>query len=72
MATTQKQPKKATVKKAVEEMKAELLVTQNDLVEAKRSHASRELVNTARITELRRTIARLKTAVRAAQSEEKA
>ncbi len=72
MATAKKQPKKAEAAQTVDEMKAALLVAQNDLVEAKRSHASRELVNTARITELRRTIARIHTALRAAQSEEKA
>jgi ribosomal protein L29 len=48
-------------KKTTAELASELITTQTDLVEAKRSHATRELVSTVRIKELRRHIARIKT-----------
>ncbi|MDO8336290.1 MAG: 50S ribosomal protein L29 [Candidatus Saccharibacteria bacterium] len=48
-------------KKTVAELNAELITTQTDLVEAKRSHAARELVSTVRIKDLRRQVARIKT-----------
>lgn len=48
-------------KKTVAELNAELITVQTDLVEAKRSHAARELVSTVRIKDLRRQVARIKT-----------
>lgn len=57
--------------KTIDELKADLLVAQNDLVEAKRSHAARELVNTSRIKDLRVSVARIKTAITARQAENK-
>lgn len=57
-------------KKTVAELNAELITTQTDLVDAKRSHAARELVSTVRIKELRRQIARIKTAISHREKEE--
>ena len=69
---------KKTVKKVVDlskktaaELQTELITTQTDLVEARRSHAARELVSTARITELKKHIARIKTAMTQLAKEEK-
>lgn len=63
--------KKITTKKAaltvdlnnIDAVNAGILAAQSDLVETKRSHASRELANTERLKELRVQIARLKTAL---------
>jgi ribosomal protein L29 len=62
--------KKITAKKAAsidmknaDELKAGILAAQSDLVEARQSHASRELANTERLKELRVLIAQLKTAL---------
>lgn len=57
-------------KKTIAELNAELITTQTDLVDAKRSHAARELVSTVRIKELRRQIARIKTAISHREKEE--
>lgn len=56
--------------KTPDELKAALRVSQNELLDAKRSHASRELANTERLKELRVQIARIKTSLR--NLEEKA
>lgn len=72
-----KPTKKTTIKKVdltkktAAELASELVTVQTDLVEAKRSHAARELVSTARITELKKQIARIKTAVTLQAKEEK-
>lgn len=60
---TKKTTKKAVdlTKKTAAELASELITVQTDLVDAKRSHAARELVSTVRIKELRRQIARIKT-----------
>lgn len=71
--------KKKTVKesfknmsaKTSDELRVELVSTQTDLVEARRSHASRELSNTAHIKELRKRIARINTALGQAKEENK-
>lgn len=57
-------------KKTVAELNAELITTQTDLVEAKRSHAVRELVSTVRIKDLRRQVARIKTVLSQKSKEE--
>ena len=57
-------------KKTVAELNAELITTQTDLVEAKRSHAARELVSTVRIKDLRRQVARIKTVLSHKMKEE--
>lgn len=66
MAKTTKKTLKKVVdfsKKTADELASELVSSQNDLVEARRSHAARELVSTARIRQLRKQIARIKTAL---------
>ncbi len=73
-ATTKKTTKKTVVdltKKTTSELASLLVTAQTDLIEAKRSHAARELVSTARITELRKQIARIKTATTLQAKEEK-
>ncbi|MEK7620816.1 MAG: 50S ribosomal protein L29 [Patescibacteria group bacterium] len=57
-------------KKTIAELNAELITTQTDLVEAKRSHAARELVSTVRIKDLRRQVARIKTVLSQKSKEE--
>ena len=61
-----------TVKKAVpaptlDELRATLAEKQTDLLEAKRSNAAGELVNPRVITKTRKEIARISTAIRAAE-----
>lgn len=72
--TTKKTTKKSApvdlTKKTVAELQSELVTTQTDLVETKRSHAARELVSTVRIKELRRQVARIKTAISLKAKEE--
>ncbi len=59
--------------KTSDELHAALLTAQNELVDAKRSHASRELANTQRLKELRVHIARIHTALNSFDNtEEKA
>lgn len=59
--------------KTSDELRAALLTAQNELVDAKRSHASRELANTRRLKELRVHIARIHTALNSFDNtEEKA
>lgn len=62
---------KKMVSKTGDELQAELISTQTDLVEARRSHAGRELSNTARIQELKKHIARINTALGQAKEENK-
>ena len=57
-------------KKTIAELNAELITTQTDLVESKRSHAARELVSTVRIKDLRRQVARIKTVLSQKSKEE--
>jgi len=58
-------PKKADEVKTIDQLKTELQTKITDQLEAKRSHASGELVNPRVITSLRKDIARLHTAIRA-------
>ena len=72
MAATKNVTKKAPAKKAdemktVDQLKTELQVKIQDQLEAKRSHASGELVNPRVLTHTRKDIARLHTAIRAAE-----
>lgn len=57
--------KVSTEGKSLEQLKADLLTKQNDLLEARRGHRAGELVNPRAITLTRKEIARLKTAIRA-------
>lgn len=55
----------ATEVKSLDQLKADLLTQQSDLLETRRSHRAGELVNPRAITLGRKEIARLKTAIRA-------
>lgn len=57
--------------KSVEQLKAELETKRTDLLQAKRGLAAGELANPRAITAARKDIARLLTAIRAAESSEK-
>lgn len=63
--------KKADEVKTVEQLREELASKRQDLLEAKRSHAAGELVNPRVLTATRKEIARLLTAIRAAELGEK-
>lgn len=68
MATTKKiskAVKKATEVKTIDQLKVDLSVKQNDLIESKRGHKAGELANPRVITVTRKEIARLHTAIRA-------
>lgn len=47
--------------KTSDELRAALVAAQSELIDTKRSHAARELANTARLKELRVQIARIQT-----------
>jgi ribosomal protein L29 len=64
---TVKSTKKATEVKTIDQLRIDLIATQNDLVEAKRGHKQGELTNPRAITVTRKQIARLHTAIRAAE-----
>ncbi len=70
--TTKKAAPKAAVEvKTIADMQTELAAKQNDYIEAKRSHAAGELVNPRVITTTRKEIARMHTAIRAAELAQK-
>ena len=64
---TVKTTKNAVEIKSLDQLRAELVVKQNDLIESKRGHKLGELTNPHMITVLRKQIARLCTAIRFAQ-----
>ena len=66
-----KKAKNAEVVKTIDDMLNELTVKQNDLIEAKRGHKLGELTNPRVLTVTRKEIARLHTAIRAAEIAEK-
>lgn len=66
-----KTTKTASEVKTLEQLKAELATKQQDLLEAKRSHAAGELVNPRVLTSTKKEIARLHTAIRAGELEQK-
>ncbi|HET6747215.1 MAG TPA: 50S ribosomal protein L29 [Candidatus Saccharimonadales bacterium] len=66
-----KTTKTASEVKTVEQLKTDLAAKQKDLLDAKRSHAAGELVNPRVLTSTRKEIARLHTAIRAAELEQK-
>ena len=75
MATTKKAAapktaKKATVVKDVTALRDDLADKQQDLLEAKRSHASGELVNPRVLRATRKEIARIHTQIRASEVKE--
>ncbi|HMS93447.1 MAG TPA: 50S ribosomal protein L29 [Candidatus Saccharibacteria bacterium] len=65
--TKAKTTKKAVEVPALDDLRAKLATEQTDLLEARRSHAAGELVNPRVITKTRKEIARLSTAIRAAE-----
>ena len=71
MATAKKPTTKAaktvTVVKSLEELRGDLAAKQNDLLDAQKSHRSGELVNPRILGTTRKEIARLHTAIRAAE-----
>jgi ribosomal protein L29 len=66
MADT-KTTKKAEEVKTIEQLRADLVTKVADQLAAKRSHAAGELVNPRALTLVRKDIARLHTAIRAAE-----
>jgi ribosomal protein L29 len=65
--TTKKTVKKADEVKSIETLKEELQAKLSDQLDARKSHAAGELVNPRVLTSLRKEIARLHTAIRAAE-----
>jgi ribosomal protein L29 len=66
-----KAAKQATEVKSVDELQAQLETKRTDLLAAKRGLAAGELANPRTITATRKEIARLLTAIRAAEIDEK-
>jgi ribosomal protein L29 len=69
--TVTKVTKKAVEVKTIDQLRVDLALKQNDLIEAKRGHKLGELTNPRVITVTRKEIARLHTAIRAAEIAEK-
>jgi ribosomal protein L29 len=69
--TTKKTVAKDAEVKTIEQLREELAAKQADQVAHKRSHAAGELVNPRVLTVTRKEIARLHTAIRAAELSEK-
>lgn len=67
---TTKIAKVATEVKTIEQLREELATKLQDQLEAKKSHAAGELVNPRVITSQRKEIARIRTAIRAAELAE--
>lgn len=64
-----KSTKEAPVVKSLDDLKNDLAAKQKDLLEAKRGHRAGELQNPRVLTHTRKDIARLHTAIRAAEKE---
>jgi large subunit ribosomal protein L29 len=64
---TTKKTAKATEVKTIEQLRVELAAKQADQIAAKRGHAAGELANPRVLTTTRKEIARLHTAIRAAE-----
>ena len=67
----EKKTTKATEVKTVEQLKEELAAKRSDLLNARRGHAAGELANPRVLTSTKKEIARLLTAIRAAEISEK-
>ncbi len=65
--STKKVTKKADEVQTVEQLTSKLAEARQDLLEARRSNAAGELINPRVITHTRKEIARLSTAIRAAE-----
>jgi len=68
---TTKKIAKATEVKTLQQLREELATKRQDLLEAKRGHAAGELANPRVLTSTKKDIARLLTAIRAAEFSEK-
>jgi ribosomal protein L29 len=68
--TAKKATKTAIEVKTIEDLQAELVTKKADMLAAKRGHKAGELQNPRVITTTRKDIARLHTAIRAAQLKE--
>ena len=66
-----KKTTKATEVKTIEQLKEELAAKRTDLLAARRGHAAGELANPRVLTSTKKEIARLLTAIRAAEISEK-
>jgi large subunit ribosomal protein L29 len=66
-----KKTTKATEIKTIEQLKEELAAKRTDLLAARRGHAAGELANPRVLTSTKKEIARLLTAIRAAEISEK-
>ncbi len=66
-AKAAKSTKEAPVVKSLEDLKSDLATKLKDQLEAKRGHRAGELQNPRVLTHTRKDIARLKTAIRAAE-----
>ena len=64
---TTKKVVKASEVKSREDLKTDLTAKQNDLLESRKSHRAGELVNPRVLGSIRKEIARLHTAIRAAE-----
>jgi ribosomal protein L29 len=64
---TVKNVKNATEVKTIDQLTADLATKQADLLEARRGHAAGELANPRVLTSTKKEIARLHTAIRAAE-----
>lgn len=69
--TTKKTAAKATEVKTIDQLRTELATKLDDQLGYKRSHAAGELANPRVLTATRKEIARLHTAIRAAELAEK-
>ena len=67
MAESKTTAKKAEVVKSLEDLRKDLAAKQNDLLESRKSHRAGELVNPRVLGSIRKEIARLQTAIRAAE-----
>lgn len=70
MADAKKTAKKADVVKTIDELRAELAAKQQELNDSRRSHKAGELVNPRVLRQIRKEIARLHTAIHAAELKE--
>jgi ribosomal protein L29 len=62
---------KASEVKTIEQLQQELATKRADLLEARRGHAAGELANPRVLTSTKKAIAKLLTAIRAAENSEK-
>jgi ribosomal protein L29 len=67
MAESKKTVKKATEVKSLTDLQKDLTAKREDLLQARKSHRSGELVNPRILSTTRKEIARLHTAIRAAE-----